>query len=373
MLALFTHIGATWSDYFTGNPTIFQQKEYTTTQTLSGTVHVLNCLFKSTTSESYGGAFYCTSVTYLLVESSSFFSCTTRSNYGGAIYFNNGNGQCVLHEVCGYDCISTRTDWSHGQFVYITVNNTLSSKNYVNYSSVVRCVNTNSVSYFTLWLVNGNICCPSVNISMNKCYSRSGFCCRPFYDSNSITCSILYSTFSDNIASNYICIELWTEGAYFEMKSCNIIRNTQGSLGSWGAFYTNGNIMIKDSCLLENKANIIFYASSYIITLSNCTIDKTTNYGSLTIQNTVTKSFIHALNHLFTRNCHSEYDSAGYLTPIIQTPSPSKKQKYLFSCGKYFNQPQISHFISLLRVFLFHFIHLDPYINLFYWSFYLYI
>jgi predicted outer membrane repeat protein len=345
-----------WSDYFTGNPTIQQQKEYTTTQTLSGTVHVFNCLFKSTTSGTHGGAFYCTSVTYLLVESSSFFSCRTSNSCGGAIYFNNGNGQCVLHEVCGYDCISTSTSGSSGQFVYITVNNTLSSKNYVNYSSIVCCVNELSSTYYTLWLYNGNICCPSVNISMNKCYSRPGIYCIPFYDSNSVTCSILYSTFADNIATNSICIELGTGGAKIEFKSCNIIRNTQVYTGYWGTFYTHGNVMIKDSCILENNANRIFYVVSYTLTLSKCTVDKTTSTGSFIIQNTVTKSFIHALNHMSTRNCHSEYDSAGYLTPVIQTPYPSKKKKHYYS--------RLSDFVSLLCVFLFHFIHSDPSVNL---------
>ena len=127
------HIRTAWSDYFTGNPTLLQSKEYTSTQTLSGTsVLVSNSLFRSCTSSNHGGAFYCTSVTYLLVESSSFFFCRTTNYYGGAIYFSNGNGQCVLNEVCGYDCCSTYTSGSYYQFAYIYVNNAASSKNYVN-------------------------------------------------------------------------------------------------------------------------------------------------------------------------------------------------------------------------------------------------
>jgi hypothetical protein len=365
MLTFPNHSRTAWNDYFTGNPTIFQQKEYTAPQTLSGAVYVSNCLFRSCTSSGHGGAFYCSSVTYLLVESSSFFSCKTSSYYGGAIHFSNSNGQCVLHEVCGYDCISTRTGWSHGQFVYITVDYPLSSKNYVNYSSIVRCVNGISYSHYMLWLYNGNIFCPSVNISMNKCYSRSGIYCGPFYDSNSVTCLISYSTFSDNIATDSICIELYTSGAKYEFKSCNVLRNTQGNFGSNGAFLTNGNVLIEDSCILENIGTYIFSADySYTITFTNCTVDKTTRSGSLIIQNTVTKSFIHALNHMSTRNCHSEYDSAGYLTPVIQTPSPSKKQKHLCTCGNLFYQSRISDFVSLLCVFLFNFIHLDTYIDI---------
>jgi uncharacterized protein YgiB involved in biofilm formation len=86
-------------------------------------------------------------------------------------------------------------------------------------------------------------------------------------------------------------------------------------------------MMFKNSCILENNANTIFYqASSYTITVSNCTVDRTSNNGCLTIQNTATKSFIFALNHMSTQNCHSEYDSAVTPTLFIQSPSSSKKR-----------------------------------------------
>jgi hypothetical protein len=126
-----------WSDYFTGTPTIIQSNDYTSRPTLSGTsVYVLNCLFRSIKSESDGGALSSTSVQYLLIESSSFFSCKTSDNNGGAIYFyNRDSGQCVLNEVCGYDCYSTYTSGNaYEQFARIDVYNSISSKNYVNYS-----------------------------------------------------------------------------------------------------------------------------------------------------------------------------------------------------------------------------------------------
>ena len=119
--------------------------------------------------------------------------------------------------------------------------------------------------------------------------------------------------------------------------------------------------MIQDSCILENKANCIFYqASSYTITISNCTVDKTTSYRSFKIQNTVTKSFIHALNHMSTQNCHSEYDAVGALIPITPTPS-SKKQICCYTCGNSFYQSELRYLISIIRVFLFNFIHLNAY------------
>jgi hypothetical protein len=121
----------------------------------------------NSTSYDNGGALCCTSVQYLLVESSSFFSCKTGSQSGGAIYFyNTNNGQCALQELCVNDCCSTYNGYSNGQFVYIVVHNTATSKNYVTYSSFARCVNENSGSCRNLFLYYGKIICPSVNITM---------------------------------------------------------------------------------------------------------------------------------------------------------------------------------------------------------------
>jgi hypothetical protein len=326
-----------WGDYYTGNPTLYESKEYGTRQTLSDSnVYVLHCLFRSITSTSAGSALYCSSITYFLAESCSFFSCNTSNSYA-AIFVSCG--QSVLHNVCGNDCCTT-SSYSY-QFGYVQVSNTASSLNYFNYSSIVRCMNKNSDAHYVLGLGYGKICCPSVNISLNKCYRLSGIACWPTGDSNSVTCSLTYSSFTDNIATGYDCFWLNTGGANYEMKSCNILRNTQGTLSSDGTIYTSGNLMIEDSCILENRANNIFYQanSNYRITISNCTVDSTSNNGYLIIQNTVTKSFILALNHMSTKNCHSEYDSAGYLTPIIQTPSSSKRKNIYYTCQRLFYQP----------------------------------
>jgi hypothetical protein len=359
------HERTAWSDYFTGSPTLLQTNEYGTRQTPSYTnVHVLNCLFRSFTSGSYGGALYCTSVTLLLVDSTSFFSCKTSSSRGGAIYFSNGNGQSVYHKVCGYDCYSTYTSSSsYGQFSYNSLYNAASTKNYINYSSISRCVIDNSKSHHMICHHSGKHLYPSVNMSMNKCYGRSGIYCCPLSVSNSVTCSITYSTFSDNHANGYTCIMLWTTGANYEIKSCNILRNTQGSLDLEGTIYTIGNLMIEDSCILENKATYIFRqgSSSYTITLSNCTVDSTSNSGYLTTRNTVTKSFILALNHMSTRNCNSEYDSVGTLTPDIQSPSSSKKQIRCYTYGILFLQPRLCDIVSLNNILIFNFIH--PYVS----------
>jgi hypothetical protein len=302
---------------------------------------------------------YLTSVTYFLIESSSFFSCKTNSGYGGAIYFSNtGSGQSVLYKVCGYDCRGSNNAYSNGQFSRVNVYDVASSKNYVNYSSISRCVNEYSDAGYTVCHQNGKHCYPSVNSSMNKCYYPPGIYFDPFVDSSSVTCSLSYSSFADNIGTGYICIWLCRSGVKCEIKSCNILRNSHVST-SHGIIQVSGNTIISDSCILENIGTYIFYAySSYTITLTNCTVDKTTRSGSLIIQNTVTTSFILALNHMSTRNCHSEYDSAGTLTPISQSSS-SKKQKLYYSCDCLLNLHQQGSIASLASILIFNFI--NPY------------
>jgi hypothetical protein len=346
-----------WNDFFSGSlsPTL-GPGEYNSRRTPSASsVYVSNCLFNRITSGSDGGALYCTSATYFLIESSSFFSCKTSSYQGGAIYFENTNsGQSVLYGVCGHDCCSTYTDGnSCFQFARMCVKDNAAYKNNVNYSSVSCCVNENSNSYYLMNLIYGKSFCPSVNISMNKCGYHSAIYCYPSSDSNYVTCSFSYSSFTDNTASVQICIYFNRNGPRFEMNYCNILRNKEFS-SSHGIFYVPGNCMIKDCCILDNTATYIFYVwSSSTLTISNCTVDNTTNNGYLTIKNTVTKSFIHRLNHMSTRNCHSEYDYA-----VTDTISVSVKTLfcYTFKMNQY--QARISDFFSLNWVFMITFI--DP-------------
>jgi hypothetical protein len=346
-----------WDDYFPGtNPTTpLIPKEYGGRQTVSNSyVYILNCLFNKCTSTSDGGALYCT-VTYLLVESSSFISCKT-SGYYGALYFSNtNNGECVLHKVCGNDCCSTGSS-PHYNFADLYVKDTASNKNYVNYTSIVRCVTESSNSWCTFYLRNGKICCPSVNMSMNKCAYYSAISCNAYADSSSFTCSLTYSSFVNNYGSGYRCVYFNKGGSKHEMICCNVLRNTQGS-NSNGVIESYGTLVIKDSCILENTANYIYYVySSYSITLSNCTVDKTKCNQNLIIQNTVTKSFILGLDHMSTLNCQAEYDSAGTLTAI-----PSYTQTKKIFCNTYFHcQARISDFFSLAWVLIVTFIHPNP-------------
>jgi hypothetical protein len=340
-----------WNDYFTGSPaTALNSTQYSSRQTPSASsIYVLNCLFNNCAVPSgSGGALSCTSATYFFVESTSFFSCKTNSGSGGAIYFYNLNClQSVLYGLCGYDCSST----SIGPFAGIWIKDSTTTKNHFNHSSMVRCLSDAPGSCEMSNIQYGRVYCPSVNSSMNRCPCYSGIFLLPTLDSSSVTSLLSYSTIADNNATKFICIRC-TNGAKHEIKYCNILRNMQVS-NTDGIIWTNGNLMIEDSCILENTATYVFYGS---ITISNCTVDSTTNNGYLTTLKTVTKSFIHGLNHMSTQNCHSEYDSAGILTVI---PYASHLTKKVF-CHTCHYQARISDSFPLISLFITIFIHPNP-------------
>jgi hypothetical protein len=120
MLALLLHNRNAWDDYFP----VTNPNYYTTRQTPSDKhVYVSNSL-----------GVRCHAHQRHIVESSSFISCKTSSQKGGAIYFFNiESGECVLNEVCGYDCCSANNgSYSYYRFACIVVKNDTSSVHCVN-------------------------------------------------------------------------------------------------------------------------------------------------------------------------------------------------------------------------------------------------
>jgi hypothetical protein len=172
----------------------------------------------------------------------------------------------------------------------------------------------------------------------------------PLVDPNTVTGSLTYSTITDNNATVDQIVVFWNQGSQNEMKSCNVLRNTQVYAGSRAIIFTWGYLVIEDSCILENRANLYFYESSKYctITVSNCTVDNFASYGNITTKNLFTKSFIHALDHMSTRHCYTGFDSVGNLTPI----SHISKQKHCYTGDRSFYHIKQANF-----VFIFNFIH----------------
>jgi hypothetical protein len=349
-----------WDDHYPpANPTTYISQTYSSRQSVSGSLYFSNCLFRSITTSSDGGALSVSGST-LLIESTSFFSCTTSNTWGGALY--SYSGQSVLYKVCGYNCYSTSNSNSYGQFLHIGGNSTTLGKNFLNYSSFTRSLNDRSGARYMLFYYSGKFGISQANVSNNRCQLHSGIYYRPVADPNIVTCSFSFTTFADNTANGYNCIMLNVAGTFYEIKCCNIIRNTQGSINSEGTFTIYGNLTIEDSCILENTATNTFYTfSTCIITLSHCTIDKTAiNSGSLTIQNTPEKSFILALDHMSTQNCYSKYDSVGALTATPFVSHSPKVICYNYTCRKNNYKTIIRDFISLISMFVVTFVHSYP-------------
>ena len=248
-----------------------------------------NSVFESITSSSSGGALSFSGLSQeskLFIEQSSFTECHTDGN-GGAIYFCC-NGQCVLSKVCGYKCSTTNS--ADCQFDYVYTSDALTYKNEVNDSSIVYTFNSNN-AWYTLFHYYGRIIVNSVNVSRNYCYGTSGIYCYPSKSTQTSSCApsclITLSTFTNNTAHTYyICLELSKSDAYKEIRQSNVIRNTQTSQ-SYGIIYSNCNLNIISSCILENVAQYILYegSSSYSIKVINSTTDSSiTTYGSVSIE-----------------------------------------------------------------------------------------
>jgi hypothetical protein len=332
-------------------------------------VYVHDCVFQSCSSSSYGGALSCGSSVYkLLVGQTSFVSCRTSSDRGGAIYSGSTtNGECILNKICGLNCSSTLSNsFSGGQCAYIQIKNDASCKNHVSDSSFTQSSIESTYAHHVLDLFYGNILCPSVSITNNKCTRYVAFWCAPIVGTGSPiseTCCISYNSIVNNTASGgHSCLFLTTAGSSQRIDTCNIINNKQTS-SEYGTILTDANLLIKDSCILGNNEKYkVFYAiSSYKITISNCTIDNNifTNgryYGSVTVIKTITNTFINALSHISTHLCDSYFDSYGTLS--AKPNVPSEKSLCLMSCNKEY--PIIDALKFMQMIFLLTFLPHNP-------------
>jgi hypothetical protein len=335
------------------NPTKFTAPEYTNRRidTSTSNVYVHNCVFNGCTSSSNGGAILCSSsVLRLLVEQSSFISCKASNRNGGAIYFyNTASGECVLSRVCGFDCLTTNSSGGTGQLGYSYVKNNINSRNHFNDSSITHSLNGDRKSYDAFRLCNGNILCPSVNVTSIICYQYITLDCHP---TSLGMCCLSYNSIVNNTASDFNIIWFSGSSSPFYIDTCNVLNNKQTSSSS-GIIFAQGNLLIKDSCILGNsEEKTIFYAyTSSSITVSNCTFDNNRCVGNVTFINTIKSSFINPLSHIATERCDSYFDSYGTLTVKISVPSRSPR--CLMSCNCNYSFIIFSYYmLSLICVIL---------------------
>ena len=130
----------------------------------------------------------------------------TSGQYGGAIYVTGS--ECVLSRICGFNCSVTSSSGYWGQFVYTYTKSGITYKNHVKDSSFTHSILENLTPYYALGLNDGNILCPSVNITNNKCFVCPALYCQPSGSPSSDTCCISYSSIVNNTARAWGCISL---------------------------------------------------------------------------------------------------------------------------------------------------------------------
>ena len=276
-----------------------------------GNIYVSRCEFNEcTTSNSNGGAILISSSssTKFLLEKSSFFCCKTiNSGSGGAAYFGN-DGNCTFVAVCGFNCSSA----SAQGFSFIRCTNNVNYKNYMKDSSVSFCSNALEDAAEIIVLYFGDDSMSRVNASYNRCGYNAGCWLYPSISSNEcpITCSLSLCSFFNNTAHKSRIVSLSREYSSKHFVYCNVVNNMQNDPGSYGIIYIEGNIEIKDSCILENKAPYTFCESlsSFVITVTNCTLEadvESKRNGNVEIKNIASGSYTLALSHISTGKCEA--------------------------------------------------------------------
>jgi hypothetical protein len=318
------------------NPTNYIRNEYSGTRLTpnANNVYVYDCFFHDISYSSNDGAICCDSNVYkLLVEQSSFFSCKISSGRGGGIYFkNSGNYECVMSKICAFGCSCS----NHGQFAYINLGSNVNYKNHFNDSTIAHSLNDGKSPWDSIYYYSDTIFIPSDNFTNNECYTNPAFCCHTSRSSTLELCIVSYCSIVNNTANGgYSCIRFYSSGSTHRIDTCNIISNKQTAT-THGTIKAFSNILIEDSCILgNNEENSVFYtySSSYTITVSNCTVDNNrfTGAGSVIFTKTAKSSFIHALSHIVTRSCDSNFDSYGTLT--AKPNIPSRSSRFLISCN----------------------------------------
>jgi hypothetical protein len=348
--------------YGTGlNPTNYTRIEYGGTRLTpsANNVYVYDCFFHDFSYSSNGGALSCSNSVYkLLIEQSSFFSCKTSGGHGGGVYFDcSGNYESVISKICGFGCSCSGC----GTCAFIRLYNSANYKNHVNDSSLTQSLKNGKSPYDSIYLCSDNMLIPSGNFTNNECSSSPAFCCDSTRSSTSETCIISYCSIVNNTANGgNMCVRLYNTGSTHRIDTCNIINNKQTST-SYGTIYASANILIKDSCILgNNDGNTVFYVgySSCKITVSNCTVDNNryTGAGSVIFTKSAQCSFIHALSHIVTRSCDSNFDSYGTLT--AKPNIPSRSSRFLISCN--YKRTMIDGLMIIQLLFLLAMLPSDP-------------
>ena len=306
VLATYSH-KREWSDYYGDSGSFSTSKERKITGTFSAensNQYITDCFFEGCTSSSNGGAVFLSySSAKTLIEKTSFANCKS-SGAGGSFYLIVD--ECIIYRICSYRCVSTKAVQGQNDYVSVSGDN---KRNHYKESSISYAINSLSSSQYIMYHLNGEAFFVTSNSSQNKCYFTS------ILRFQSSSCSLLFSSFTNNTASHNLGIEL---GASSElMKCCNAINNLQLQSFS-GLLVSYKSIEVRDSCFLGNRIYHTFYIASGICTIISCTIeDSFTTYGTVEITKKASKSFINAIKLIETAYCDAKFDYYGTLTAAL--------------------------------------------------------
>ena len=322
-----------WSSFYsTGSPTETVYIDKTTRQTPTGSyLYVVRSLFTQFSATSNGGCIYLSNTaTDALIEESS-FTYLSSTTWAISIYIAVKNA--VYNKVCGFDAKTTVS--SSEVFDSIQTPDSVANRNEV-YLSSFSYIKESPKCTLLLSRQYGKQLINSLNVSMNECKGTSGIYCYASYQSGSISTLISYSSFTNNSAvSENMCICFKRYPASYKMQTCNVISNKQSN-NNKGLIASYGEIMINDTCILNNEATLVVAVyNGYTMTLMNTFLDKQEyKTGTIVIENGFATSFVNALIMLKTGKCDATFDKFGDLGGIVSKKKRSICYKSIPHCRR---------------------------------------
>jgi len=277
---------------------------------------ISDCFFaRSLTYNGDGGVIYVSGGSLSMnVNFSMFYSCAC-SHYGGAIYFESNTVSLIM--ICANGCFST-SSWYHFAFlVAYPINN-------IEYLSISKCSHSTS-GYMSIFLQSGKQRVDKTNSSMNNAELYSGI--RIMYP---ISCTSSHCTFSNNIVSRSMCINLHSNSVTVSMSYVNIVHNN--SPNGNGVIYLNGAGLRKMMyCVFQNNSNYLFIVvDSCSLEVSHSFIDHSSSlfstYSSISTEtnNSFTNRMTYQIQYYNSHHCFADL-TIPHRTPE-QSPMISLKE-----------------------------------------------
>jgi len=268
-------------------------------------INISHCFFsRSSVFYDYGSVIYVSDGgSYSMnVNYSMFYNCASSSS-GGAIHFTSTNS--YLRMICANRCFCGSSNG--GQFAYLSVY----QANQVEFSSVSNCSYTTSGCY-PIYIQSGNQRVDNTNSSMNNAKMDSGI---RIYSPSSFSSS--YCTFSNNKASDFICIFIYATSGIITMSYANIVHNN--SPVHRGVVCVDGTVLKKmQYCIFQNNQNTLFCVWDGSLEVSHSFIDHSSSLSLYTAVSTASNnSFANRMTY------QVQYFQSYYCNAQLPAPVPS--------------------------------------------------